>query len=103
MIAAEQYASRLVVASSQQHPPIRCGSHKDQAHKALAKLTGPHLPASLKQLEKAVATAKAEHDQATLPGAVAAVAESEVDVVDAGELADEDLDQEDELADGADW
>ena len=110
VLAAEQYASRLVVPSSQQHPPIRWSSHKDHACKALAKLAGPHLPASLKQLEKAVATAKAEHDHGTRrparPSATAAVPESEgdvgLDVVDAGELAEEDLDQEDELADGAD-
>ena len=59
VLAAEQYASRLVVPSTQQHPPMRWSSHKDHARKALAKLAGPHLPASLKQLEKAVARAKA--------------------------------------------
>jgi hypothetical protein len=59
---------------------------------------------------RAVATAKAEHDQATRrparPAATAAVAENEADVdlgvVDAGELAGEDLDQDDERADCAD-
>jgi hypothetical protein len=112
VLAAEQYASRLVVPSSQQHPPIRWSSHKDHARKAIAKLAGPHIPASLKQLEKAVATAKAEHDHATRrpvrPDATAAAATPESDgdpdrsVVDEGELVDEDLDQEDELADGAD-
>ncbi len=108
VLAAEHYASRLVVPSSQQHPPIRWSSHNDHARKALAKLAGPHIPASLKQLEKAVATAKAEHDHATRRPArpTAAVAESEADVdggvVCEGELAEEDLDQDDELADGAD-
>ena len=67
VLAAEQYASRLVVPSSQQHPPMRWSSHGDRARKALAKLAGPHLPASLKQLEKAVAKANAEHEQATRP------------------------------------
>jgi hypothetical protein len=40
-----------------------------------------------------------------MPAGTAAVVESQgdVDAVDAGELADEDLDQGDELADGADW
>ena len=53
VIAAEQYASRLVVPSSQQHSPMRWPSHKEHARKALAKLAGPHLPATLKQVEKA--------------------------------------------------
>jgi len=63
VIAAEQYASRLVVPSSQQHPALRWPSHKDQAAKALAKLAGSCLPASLKQLEKAIAKAKADYDK----------------------------------------
>ncbi len=63
VIVAEQYASRLVVPSSQQKPALRWSSHKDQAAKALAKLAGPCLPVSLKQLEKAIARAKADHDK----------------------------------------
>ena len=47
VIAAEHYASRLVVASSQRTPPTRWSSHKDHAAKALKKLAGPHIPASL--------------------------------------------------------
>ena len=63
MIAAEQYACRLVVPSSQRFGPNRWPSHKDHAANALAKLAGPHLPATLKQLEKAIAKAHAElHD-----------------------------------------
>jgi hypothetical protein len=61
VIAAEQYASRLVVPSSQQHPPMRWPSHKHHARKALAKLAGPHLPVTLKQVEKAVVNADSEH------------------------------------------
>ncbi|MGH2842225.1 MAG: hypothetical protein ACRDKL_01380 [Solirubrobacteraceae bacterium] len=38
VIAAEQYASRLVVPSSQQQRALSWSSHKDQAAKALAKL-----------------------------------------------------------------
>ena len=50
-------------ASSQWFGPKRWPSHKDHAAKALAKVTGPHLPAALKQLEKAIAKAHAElHD-----------------------------------------
>jgi len=64
VIAAEQYASRLAVPTSQRSRPTGWGSHKDRARKALTKLAGPHLPASLKQLEKAIAKIHAEHDQA---------------------------------------
>jgi hypothetical protein len=64
VIAAEQHASRVVVPSSQQHSPIRWSSRNDHARKALAKLVGPHLPVSLKQLEKAIAKAHAEHEVA---------------------------------------
>ncbi|MGH3026463.1 MAG: hypothetical protein ACRDLR_08460, partial [Gaiellaceae bacterium] len=63
VIAAEKYACRLVVPSSQQFGAKRWPSHRDHAAKALQKLAGPHLPATLKQLEKAVAKAGAElHD-----------------------------------------
>ena len=63
MIAAEQHACRLVVPSSQQFGAKRWPSHKDHAAKALQKLAGQHLPATLKQLEKAVTKARAElHD-----------------------------------------
>ena len=65
VIAAEQYASRLVVPSSQQHSPTRWPSHKDHARKALAKLAGPYVPTTLKQVEKAVAKAHSEHEKAT--------------------------------------
>jgi hypothetical protein len=60
VVAAEQYACRLVVPSSQRFGPKRWPSHNDHAAKALAKLAGPHLPTTLKQLEKAIATAHAE-------------------------------------------
>lgn len=64
VVAAEQYASRLVVPQSQRSHPTRWSSHKDYAAKALKKLAGPHLPASLKELEKAIARAHREHDTA---------------------------------------
>lgn len=62
VIAAEQYASRLVVPTSQRSHPTRWGSHKDHAAKALKKLAGPHLPASLRQLENAVKRAHRESE-----------------------------------------
>src|SRR5450755_3392229 len=109
VIAAEQYASRLVVPVSQRSAPIRWSSHKDHAAKALKKLAGPHLPASLRQLETAVKRADAEYARAERQAhdarRTAAEASAETDPgpdADAGvdpdvnvddELADEDLDE----------
>ncbi len=64
VIAAEQYASRLVLPQSQRTHPTHWASHKDLAAKALAKLAAPHLPASLRQLEAAVKRAHEEHERA---------------------------------------
>ena len=64
VIAAEQYATRLVVPSSQRMPATRWSSHKDLAAKALKKLAGPHVPASLARLEQAVKRAHATYDKA---------------------------------------
>jgi ParB/RepB/Spo0J family partition protein len=64
VIAAEQYATRLVVPASQRIPATRWSSHKDIAAKALRKLAGPHLPASLTKLEQTVKRAHAAYDKA---------------------------------------
>lgn len=64
VIAAEQYASRLVVPSSQRMPATSWSSHKDLAAKALKKLAGSHVPASLARLEQAVKRAHATYDKA---------------------------------------
>ena len=64
VIAAEQHATRLVVPSSQRMPATRWSSHKDIAAKALKKLAGPHVPASLSKLEQAVKRAHAAYDKA---------------------------------------
>ena len=72
VIAAEQYASRLVVPQSQRTLPTRWSSHKELADKALRKLAGPHLPASLRQLEAAVKRAKEEHERAAARARTAA-------------------------------
>jgi len=45
VIAAEQYANRLVVPACQRTPRTRWSSYKDIASNALHKLVGPHLPA----------------------------------------------------------
>jgi ParB/RepB/Spo0J family partition protein len=108
VIAAEQYASRLVVPRSQQHSPMRWPSHKDHARKALAKLAGPHLPATLKQVEKAVVKAYSDHEKAisshtTTSRAAGGVDETSVaelagaDALDVDERHDENLD--DQVAD----
>jgi ParB/RepB/Spo0J family partition protein len=55
VIAAERHAaSRVVLPAAQRSHPQNFGSHKDAAEKALAKLAGPHVPASMKQLSKAI-------------------------------------------------
>jgi hypothetical protein len=64
VIAAEQHATRLVVPASQRMPATRWSSHKDIAAKALRKLAGPHVPASLTKLEQAVKRAHAAYDKA---------------------------------------
>jgi ParB/RepB/Spo0J family partition protein len=64
VIAAEQHATRLVVPSSQRMPATRWSSHKDIAAKALKKLAGPHVPASLSKLEQAVKRAHAAYAKA---------------------------------------
>ena len=64
VIAAEQYASRLVLPASQRGPRSPWSSRKDIAAKALKKLAGPHLPASLSALERAVKRAHAAYEEA---------------------------------------
>ncbi|MGA2162920.1 MAG: ParB N-terminal domain-containing protein [Solirubrobacteraceae bacterium] len=64
VIAAERYASRRVLPSKQQFQPLTWPSHKDIALKALRKLADPHIAETLKALEKAVAKAEREHQEA---------------------------------------
>jgi hypothetical protein len=64
VIAAEQYATRLVVPSSQRMPATRWSSHKDIAAKALRKLAGPHVPTTLSRLEQAVKRTHIAYDKA---------------------------------------
>ena len=45
-------------------PATSWSSHKDHAAKALRKLAGPHLPASLTKLEQAVKRAHAAYETA---------------------------------------
>ena len=98
VIAAEQYACRLVVPQSQRGHTNRWSSHKDRAATALTKLTKPHLPASLTQLQKAID--QAHRDAATTtpqsPTANGGAAEEAEpgegqDATIAGALEDDDL------------
>jgi len=61
VIAAEQYALRLVLPASQRGYRPRWSSHKDLAAKALRKLAGAHVPVSLTKLEQAVKRAHDTH------------------------------------------
>jgi hypothetical protein len=96
VIAAEQHASRLVLPSSQRMPATRWNSRKDIAAKALKKLAGPHVPASLSKLEQAVKRAHSAYEKAETAaqeqrGERPPVAAEPDDGTD-GEL-DEDLDE----------
>ncbi len=64
VIAAEQHATRLVVPASQRMPGTRWSSHKDLAAKALRRLAGPLVPASLTKLEQAVKRAHTAYEKA---------------------------------------
>jgi hypothetical protein len=64
VISAEHYASRLVLPSGHRISATRWSSRKDVASKALTRLAGPHIPASLKRLEQAVKRAHSAYEQA---------------------------------------
>jgi len=94
VIAAEQYATRLVVPSSQRTPGTRWSSHKDMASKALKKLAGPHVPASLTRIEQAIKRANTAFDKAETAARQQQAAERErVDDESEADLA-EDLDED---------
>jgi hypothetical protein len=115
VIVAEQYASRLVVPASQRSHPTRWSSHKDHAAKALRKLAGPHLPASLAELERAIKRAHRDYSAAergaletaarerTTVGAAAAQDVDDEQAVEVDETeAGEDTDAEEDLEAGLD-
>src|SRR4051812_23900903 len=94
VIAAEQYATPLVLPGSQRLPATHWSSHKEIAAKALRKLAAPHVPASLTKLEQAVKRAHAAYETAEGTAcdrrrAEAAVGESPTGSVD--EALDEDI------------
>jgi hypothetical protein len=97
VIAAEQHATRLIVPGSQRMPATRWSSHKDIAAKALKKLAGPHVPATLTRLEQAVKRAHAAYDKAETAAREQQRAQreqSEPEVDDGvGDELDEDLEE----------
>jgi hypothetical protein len=85
VIAAEHYATQLVVPGGQRGWRESWSSHKHQAIKALEKLAGPHVPASLKAIERAVRKADSDRDRAVTAANQQAVdstpgAEGEVEI-----------------------
>ncbi len=93
-----------MVPARQRSAPIRWSSHKDHASKALKKLAGPHLPASLRQLETAVKRADAEYARAERQARDARRTAAEVSAetdpgLDADAGVDPGVDVDDELAD----
>jgi ParB/RepB/Spo0J family partition protein len=87
VIAAEQYASRIVLPASKRPQTTQWHSHGDKAAKALAKLAGPHLPGSLAKLEQAVKRAERTYHATAWPKAPATAQDDEG--LDA-DLADDD-------------
>jgi hypothetical protein len=76
---------------------MRWSSHKDIAAKALKKLAGPHVPASLTKLEQAVKRAHATYAKAELAAreqqrAERRAVEAEPDDHPVDDELDEDLD-----------
>ncbi|MBE2320387.1 ParB/RepB/Spo0J family partition protein [Solirubrobacter sp. CPCC 204708] len=94
VIAAEHYASRLVLPTAQRMPATRFGSRTDTAAKALGKLCGPHLPASLERLEQAVNRAHATYAEAEQAHRAAAAAASgaAAPAVETDEMTDHEAD-----------
>jgi len=77
-------------------PATRWSSHKDIAAKALRKLAGPHVPASLTKLERAVKRAHSAYDKAETAAreqhrAERQAAETEPDERPVDDELDEDL------------
>jgi ParB/RepB/Spo0J family partition protein len=94
ILAAEQHATWLVVPASQRMPATRWSSHKDIAAKALRKLAGPHVPATLTKLERAVKRAHAAYDKAEIAARERQRAERRPVEPEAGDPAGDEPDEE---------
>jgi hypothetical protein len=91
VISAEQYAARMVLPASQRSCRTAWSSHKDIGAKALAKLAGPHLPVSLKALERAIKRAHDEYDAAIRVRSAAVPAAGTEEPVEADGQEDEEV------------
>ncbi|HEX4344689.1 MAG TPA: hypothetical protein VHZ31_03915 [Solirubrobacteraceae bacterium] len=63
VFAAEHYASQLVLPASKRRPSALPASRKDAARKAFERIVKPVLPASCKQLERALAAEARSYDK----------------------------------------
>jgi hypothetical protein len=85
VLAAEQYASRLVLPARKRVPATHWASHKNQAAKSLAKLAAPHILVSLTKLERALEQTHRAYNRAD----TAASAERDPQELDEGEFYDD--------------
>jgi uncharacterized protein with von Willebrand factor type A (vWA) domain len=104
LFACQHYAHQLALTTSQRRGSVLPRSHRDSARKAFEKITKTALPASQRELARAIEReAREYHDRiAALDHARAAAAPADdvgeepdiepVDDID-GELEDEDLDE----------
>jgi hypothetical protein len=74
VIAADRFAQRMVLPAAKQGCRERWFSHGDRAIAALEAIATPHLPASLAQLEAAVAEAHATYERTCAQAREAAAA-----------------------------
>jgi hypothetical protein len=100
VIAAEHYATRLVIPASQHEEALSWRSHENIAPQALTKLAGPHIAPTLEALRKAVAKADREYkeDRTALLTGTSRSGADEPDTEDTAEtdLAHEATDDADE-------
>ncbi len=87
VIAAEHYASRLVLPAGHRMPATRWSSRKDTASKALTRLAGTCVPSTLKRIEQGVQQAHAAYHEAQRP---ADDPTSEAEATPSNDVVDED-------------
>ncbi len=110
VFAAQHYASQLVLPASKRRSSALPASRKDAAQKAFERIVKPVLPASCKQLERALAAEARSHDtkvselaqcareQVAFAGESAHASERDADPeVDADAHADLDVDAHEDL------
>jgi len=105
VFAAQHYASQLVLPASKRRSSVLPRSRKDTARKAFERVTKGVLPASYKELERAIATEARSYDRgvaqlATRRRAATPDAAAAAEVAEGGEDLQDDIDEAevDELA-----